>query len=323
MKHTCKFCDKELENCTQYPNNSVKIECPNCGTYKISHSFKAFAGIKKDVISLQSKENPRHYDEYPLHEVKGAIFELNSREVTPLITWEELNEGLTIKNLLKSVSIPKTPMEKINKLLLRLGKPDKVGKRFSLNNPKHPLICYSKNVDEFHFIVNAAESLGYIEGLSMSTAGPAFVISLAGWERIEQLQVGNKNSKQGFIACYFGESQSKYAETIVEGVKEAGYEPMLLKYKNYPETVISKAFAEIKRSRFIVVDLTEQRKSVFFEAGYALGIGIDTILVIEKKYWQNHQGDLEFYVKNYNIKMYEDEVQLKEIVKTAIAERID
>ena len=54
--------------------------------------------------------------------------------------------------------------------------------------------------------------------------------------------------------------------------------------------------AEIKNSRFLVADVTGQRQGVYFEAGYAIGLGLPVI-------WSVHENDLEnvhFDTRQYN-----------------------
>lgn len=81
---------------------------------------------------------------------------------------------------------------------------------------------------------------------------------------------------------------------------------------------MDKALAEIRESRFLVVDLTKNRPSVFFEAGFAHGLGIEIIFV----YKEGEGTDLEFYAKHYQCYKYSSPDELRELVKNAISARI-
>ena len=44
--------------------------------------------------------------------------------------------------------------------------------------------------------------------------------------------------------------------------------------------------ARIKESRFVVADVTEHRNGVYFEGGFAMGMGLPVI-------WMCHEGDMK------------------------------
>jgi nucleoside 2-deoxyribosyltransferase len=81
---------------------------------------------------------------------------------------------------------------------------------------------------------------------------------------------------------------------------------------------LEKALSEIRKSKFVIANLTGTRSSVFFEAGFAFGLNKDIIFVYDEK------GGLppEFYAKHYQCYAYKDEIELKDILKNAIAARI-
>ena len=79
-----------------------------------------------------------------------------------------------------------------------------------------------------------------------------------------------------------------------------------------------KAINEIRKSKFLIVNLTQMRPSVFFEAGFAYGLGLDIIYV----YKESRNKHLEeFYVNHFQCHKYSTPEQLKEIVSDAIGEK--
>jgi len=67
-----------------------------------------------------------------------------------------------------------------------------------------------------------------------------------------------------------------------------------------------KIVTEIKNSRFLVADVTLQRPGVYFEAGYALGLGLPV-------FWCVRSDDLKnvhFDTRQYNHIVWETEQQL-------------
>ena len=58
----------------------------------------------------------------------------------------------------------------------------------------------------------------------------------------------------------------------------------------------AKIMTEIKNSRFVVADVTDQRPGVYFEAGYALGLGLPVIWSVR----ENDLRNVHFDTRQYN-----------------------
>jgi len=63
---------------------------------------------------------------------------------------------------------------------------------------------------------------------------------------------------------------------------EAGYKPYRVDAEPHSDRIDVKIISEIKNSRFVVADVTEQKHGVYFEAGYALGLGLPVIWCVRK-----------------------------------------
>lgn len=74
------------------------------------------------------------------------------------------------------------------------------------------------------------------------------------------------------------------------------------------DRIDTKIITEIKNSRFIVADVTEQKHGVYFEAGYALGLGLPVIWCVCK----DHLPNVHFDTRQYNHIVWESEYDLKE-----------
>lgn len=59
--------------------------------------------------------------------------------------------------------------------------------------------------------------------------------------------------------------------------------------------------SEIKNSRFIVADFTEHKHGVYFEAGYALGLGVPVIWCVRN----DHLDDAHFDTHQYQYILWE------------------
>lgn len=64
--------------------------------------------------------------------------------------------------------------------------------------------------------------------------------------------------------------------------------------------------AEIKKAAFVVADFTGHRGGVYFEAGFALGLGIPVIWTCRK----DAMEDLHFDIRQYNTIDWESDEEL-------------
>ena len=64
---------------------------------------------------------------------------------------------------------------------------------------------------------------------------------------------------------------------------------------------------EIKNSRFVVADATDQRPGVYFEAGYAMGLGLPVLWSVREDDLQNVHFDTRQY--NYIIWRAADDLE--------------
>lgn len=127
------------------------------------------------------------------------------------------------------------------------------------------------------------------EGLLRKVSYDKIFLTSDGFERLEALEATNPESQQGFVAMWFDESMSEAADAIREAIRDAGYLPLLINDKEHNRDITDEIIAEIRRSRFVVADFTcgtakhngkeegVPRGGVYFEAGFAMGLGIEVI----------------------------------------------
>jgi hypothetical protein len=103
-----------------------------------------------------------------------------------------------------------------------------------------------------------------------------------------------------FVICSF----SARMNPIFEGIKAAAAAHHLRaeRTKDIPGDyrITDKIIDLIRRSRFVVVDLTEERPNVYFELGYARGIG-KTVVTVARE-----ETKLHFDVKDWTCMFYDD-----------------
>ena len=121
-------------------------------------------------------------------------------------------------------------------------------------------------------LLNILEENGLVQSIN-----EAFSISARGLVRAEELGASGSGS-QGFVAMWFDDSMNDaWLNGFEAGIREAGYFPRRIDSKDYIGGVSDEIMAEIRRSLFVVADYTGQRNGVYFEAGFAVGLGLTII----------------------------------------------
>jgi hypothetical protein len=71
--------------------------------------------------------------------------------------------------------------------------------------------------------------------------------------------------------------QDAWANGFDPVIRAAGFRPVRIDKEDYVGGITDEILAEIRRSRFVVADYTDQRNGVYFEAGFAEGLGLKVI----------------------------------------------
>ena len=148
--------------------------------------------------------------------------------------------------------------------------------------------------DEMYFLTDYLEAQGWLRkgrqlqvGTVMwSAANGSYLcsVTIPGYQQVELLQA-NKQTSQCFVAMWFDQSMDEaYDSGIRPAIEQAGYTPMRIDRKtDLIDKIDDAVIAEIRRSRFLIADFThgEQgaRGGVYYEAGFAQGIGIPVMFL--------------------------------------------
>ena len=109
-------------------------------------------------------------------------------------------------------------------------------------------------------------------------------LTTEGFDYLEKLGKNFPRYDQAFVAMWFdnrGYMDKIYDEAIKPAIELAGYKAMRIKDHQHNNKIDEEIMAQIKRSRFVIADFTSEkdkpRGGVYFEAGYALGLGLHVI----------------------------------------------
>lgn len=142
-------------------------------------------------------------------------------------------------------------------------------------------------------------------------------VTLLGWQEVQRLAEVNSSSSLGFVAMSFRpEFDDLYTQGIAPGIAAAGFEPLRVDRKEHNNRIDDEIIVSIKRSRFLVADFSVDRGGIYFEAGYALGLGIPVVWVVQ----QDRLDSVHFDNRQYNFVRWNtgEWAQLKRALKLRI-----
>lgn len=168
--------------------------------------------------------------------------------------------------------------------------------------PLHNLmgISCAKNFFELHFLlidylVNEKHYLIWDEESS------SLRVSASGWAHIESGE-GLPDSHSAFVAMWFDDKVADlWDKGIRSGIIKAGYHPDRIDKKEHSNKIDDEILAAIRKAKFVVADFTGQRGGVYFEAGFALGLGQKVIWLCEK----SELVGVHFDTRQYNFILWE------------------
>ena len=146
---------------------------------------------------------------------------------------------------------------------------------------------------------------GDLDGGAIDLKSPLIRIETKGWKRIQEINANSKDSKKVFVAMWFDQSMNKFYDNAIQPALEfLDYQPIRIDKEEHNNKICDQIIAEIRKSRFVIADFTGSRGGVYFEAGYAQGLGIPVIWTVSKEFFD--KDGIHFDTRQYNHIIYED-----------------
>jgi nucleoside 2-deoxyribosyltransferase len=133
------------------------------------------------------------------------------------------------------------------------------------------------------------------EGLLFKDLSDFITVSAKGLQRLDELEFSGAESDQAFVAMWFsGELDAAWERGFDLGIADSGFRAMRIDKKEHANKIDDEIISEIRRSRFVVADFTCElierdgrkfpapRGGVYYEAGFAQGLGIPVIWTVRE-----------------------------------------
>lgn len=272
LVNECPICKAQVQAKGVGDRDAYSFDCPKC---------------EKFVITRQA-----------IYNLKSRSF--TDREVANISGWLRENQVFEIhtKNIdfLEQLKIP-TFHERADKFLVQLEKETAYAGHFIEANNSWLNSGRCINVEELNEIIDFLKETKRVTDSASTMDKKRVKICPAGWAHLETMRKVGSNQKQCFMAMWFSdEMQGVYDEVISPAILESGYIPHRVDQREHNDKIDDEIIAQIRRSRFVFADFTGHRGGVYFEAGFAKGLGLEV-------FWSCREDDiknLHFDIRQYN-----------------------
>lgn len=299
--HTCVFCQSLAVGDTK-PNDIIDINCPNCGKYLIT--AEANEDFPQNKVVSDNK-----------YLISGYL-----REMTELRLRSEVITNDNISTILDSAMMPRTVADKFYKMLLYLYRNTTFfGEEFGISL-NCPAVAYGLNAEEINSILTALSQYGYIAYTPFIGGVANVSLTLEGSNKALEILTDLTVSDIGFVAMWFNdEMMSIYDDYILKAIIDSGYRPLIISRKEHNDDINDQIVAEIRKSRFLIADFTGHRGGVYYEAGFAYGLGKEVIHTCRRDWFEK---GIHFDLEHRNFIVWESGEELYMKLKNRIGATI-
>jgi nucleoside 2-deoxyribosyltransferase len=164
----------------------------------------------------------------------------------------------------------------------------------------------AESPQEFSFLLEHLIEVGYMRATDNHLKP---TMTAKGWEVLQSAASGSGMRGRCFIAMSFHpDLKQAYDEGIYLAIKEdCKMDPRRVDLIEHNEKICDKIIAEIRTCQFLVADVTLHRAGVYFEAGFAMGLGRPVV-------WTCRKDDLvnaHFDTRQYSHIVWENPTELR------------
>ena len=122
-----------------------------------------------------------------------------------------------------------------------------------------------------------------------------YAITADGWDFIEGSRQRNE-STEAFVAMSFAPALDPIFQGLIRpAVEDCGFVAIRVDRTEHVNRIDDEIISRIRQARFLVADFTDHKNGVYFEAGFALGLGIPVIWLCREEDLKNSHFDTRQY----------------------------
>ncbi|KLU67832.1 nucleoside 2-deoxyribosyltransferase [Desulfosporosinus acididurans] len=309
----CAICDNTSASQQSLTNGAIlSFSCPVCGEYAIHHEALSLLNFKGNATRNEHSAKISAY-------LRNRYIQGSSLPIICLNRTSALSvpSGIGLDQIIEQ--FPRLIFDRLDLVLLNLAKLSAYSGDFIKVTANDYSLFYAdkNNTTAQFYIMKQLIDENLIELKDNGLSLPNEVrLTPKGWGKVAELELGDqKDNKSVFIAMSFDPSLiTVYENSIAKAISDNGYNPIRVDYEEHIEQISDRIIADIRRCKYVVADFTFNRGGVYYEAGFAIGLGKPVIWTCR----EDHVKDLHFDTRQYNHIVWVTENDLYDKLDTRI-----
>jgi len=265
---------------------SIQENCPVCSTSVTESGGRGGAEIHDINCAVCGKFSVTRSALHKIRTVnknehKVAVISHAIRRMQKQNEWPEIDSKV-LEAILANDYLP-SPLVQADNFILLVGDQVDVPGEFMNINPTQRSIIGAANDKNFNFIIRHLTNKGLIN----TKTNNSISLSFEGWDEYSRLKIQSSDTRKAFMAMPFGNDLiDKAYEYFKKAVDKTGFDLFRIDEKPKAGSIDDRLRVEIRTSRFLIAELTDDNRGVYWEAGFAEGIGKPVIYTCEKSYFK-------------------------------------
>lgn len=278
---TCPLCEGTSAQIAKNQDDMYEVSCDRCNFYFITdEGIQQAKDVKRDLRYL----------------LPGYARTSADANRPLMIT------GDTVHDLLGREPPVRTVTAKMRLLLLYISYITDPHSSMGITYDHDYPVAFATGGGELRYLLNTLIERRLVERIRYDEPEPDELVALTvdGWELVDKMElvIPSPNlSNKCFVAMWFDPLVKEiYGTAIAPAVKRAGFTPIRVDLLEHNERIDDRIIAEIRDSALVIADFTGHRHGVYFEAGFAMGLGLPVI-------WCCRESDMavaHFDTRQYN-----------------------
>lgn len=255
----CPVCEAQATSWGTNRRDATEIECPRCGKFAFSRTAS---------VNSQSAFYGRH--------LVSAWIRAQQRDDAepPIITTDRIA-------LILQLPRPSVPEMQLRLLRFIESKTEDAGLPVLVDLSNDVPVASAKSPAELSYLLKELTNRNLVARVERG-GNPSWQITTGGWTYLEE-QGKPAKQQRAFVAMSFDPSMNDlWASAILPGTRDAGYDSFRVDQDPHIDRIDARIIAGIRDSSFLIADVTMHKHGVYYEAGFAQGLGLPVIWMVRE-----------------------------------------
>lgn len=260
----CPLCKCHLEGPVRRegPYRDYIVTCPRCGSFQAHDLFVEDVADKLDL------------------EIRVRLSGVVRRATDAHGHLEERIRIANYQSLAASAAPAQDVAGQVDALLLAIADRARYFGDWTDLEPIEPWVAraYLPSIRSLEALAGALDR-DHVLQAHFGSGEAKFYLGMEGWNRVKEARQRGLGASQAFVAMWFHPDMDEiYEQGIVPAIEtDCGLTSYRVDHEPSRNRIDAEVIGQIRRSRLVVADVTGARQNVYYEAGFAEGLGIPVI----------------------------------------------